>query len=370
MGIKKRNTHIPRNGKSIYRVRKWRHTLDQLKEETGISFEEVCKYAGITYNENGVSFYAKLPKRRTTFIGIGMAYHQSLEVINDWIMYYGGKRKLYAKDISEDLVWIYLIHANEQDKESGKNYYQLYDECQSMAYALWESMWTELIRGAEKTATVESELDQVDFDCDFNGLRTFIIDHMDSFKTAYSKPRKYLDQYVDLIITTCRRYENKTRIRGLSDLRGWLDDSMINYLSGDSETINVTDAKSREVTMRIKQIPKNKRTHIALCLSLGMAKHEVNHYLKLMGFAPLSDEIPQEAQLITVLSAWEMQHPLPARYKELYFYGKPSGELTQREELLAVEEMLMLRQDLSCEYEKLGLDFPYLKQHRLAEAEE
>ena len=350
---------------TAYRTRSWRRILDMLSEQTGVTFEDVCRYAGIRYNEQGASFYVKIPKRRQSFIGIGMAFGQDLEVINDWITRFGGKRKLYVKDITEDLVWIYLIGANTAQGASAgarskRNYYALYEKCLAVTQATWQEMWDELTIGARSTADVEIELANVDYDNVFAGLKDFIADHMDSFKTAYTRPRRYLDRYVESILETCRANPQHTQIRTLSDLRGWLDDSMINYLAGDSSTINVIDAKSRRRTIRIKHIPQNKNTHIALCLSLGMTAKEINEYLDLMGFGPLDPDNPKENTLIAMLAVWEELNPLPRMYKSKVFDGQQIV-LTDLEELRAVEEMLQLRQVLDAEYRKRKIDFPYLR---------
>ena len=353
-------------------IHNWRQTLDDLRVQTGISFEEVCGYAGVAYNEQGVSFYQKLPKARRTFIGIGMAYGQPLAVINEWIMVYGGKRELYAKDISEDLIWIYLIGANEAawEEESGppeKNYYRLYDECQAVAFATWEEMWDEITTGSIDTADVEIQLENVDYDENFDGLKDFITDHMDSFKTAYSKPRKYLARHVDMILDTCMAHSEENEIRGLTDLRGWLDDSMINFLSGDPETINVIDPKTRKRTVRIKHVPKNKKTYIMLCLALGMGADEINEYLGLMGFLPLGEN-NDEQTLIKALAEWEKNTPEVRKYKERHRVRSDKDGISIKTagrahaaDMKAVEEMMLLRQTLRTRYQMRGLEFPYLK---------
>ncbi len=342
-------------------IRSWRTELDRLAAETGITFRAVCDYTGMAYNENEIAFYTKMPKRRSSFIGIGMAYHQPLDVINDWIMRYGGRKKLYAKDISEDLVWIYLINANAADPDTDRNYFQLYEKCQEVAFATWQQLWDEITIGSVSTADVEIQLENVDYDDDFKGLKDFIIDHMDSFKTAYVKPRRMLDRYVDQILETCGSCPEKTGIRNINDLRGWLDDSMITYLFGNTETINTIDPKTRKKTIRIKRVPKNKRTHIALCLALGMSVDEINVYLTLMGYSPLAEETEGEKTLIEMLKEWEKRFPLPGLYKKLHFGGSRKVRLTPADELHAVEDMLTLRQTLKTFYKIQGIPFPYLK---------
>ena len=359
-------------------LRKWRNTIDELLEKTGVSLEEVCRYAGFAYNGKETAIYKKLPRKRSAFIGVGMALGMPLEEINSWIVDIAGKRKLYAKDISEDLVWIYLIEANAKECEKTglasagavetdgrRNYFSLYEKCQSVAYATWKELWDELTMDPEDTADVEIQLENVDYDDNFEGLKTFIIDHMDSFKVAYAKPRKMLDDYVELILSAFRE-GGKEGMLGLTDLRGWLDDSMINYLAGDSEMINVIDKKSHRKTVKIKYVPRSRRVHISMCLALGMCRGEIDRYLEMMGFAPIDTEEGQEAVLAEALDEWEAKEQLPAALKndlkrETADDTSSKSALTGEKKRRAAEEMLMLRQELAEEYEKRGIRFPYLK---------
>lgn len=114
------------------KLRQWQKELQQLSDETGISLEDVCRYLGVTYTRD-IGFYVKLPMKRRMIIGIGMAYKLPLERINRWITYYGMKRRLYSKDICEDMIWIYLIRRNANDPDTDINYFALYDECRQAA---------------------------------------------------------------------------------------------------------------------------------------------------------------------------------------------------------------------------------------------
>ena len=333
--------------RTAYKLRSWKGTLDQLVRETGITLKDVCEYTGAAYNEDGVSFYLKLPRKRTSFIGIGMAFGQPLEVINNWITRYADKRKLYIKDISEDLVWIYLINANIEDRDSGINYFSRYEEFQSVAYAVFSERWDEIISGYEDTADVEISLGQAEYGPEYDGIKTFVAEHMDAFKTAYHKPRALLDAYVDKIIDTCRRNPANKTIRSLNSMRGYLDDSMINFLSGSSETINVVDRKTGRRSVNIKHIPKGRSKFIELGLSLGMTGADIDRLLDLMGYAPLDIMNSREGRLITALTEWENSHPLQRAFKNKYFSGDTAISLTDEAEYRAVDEMLQLKADIT-----------------------
>ena len=168
-----------------------------------------------------------------------------------------------------------------------------------------------------------------------------------------------LSDYVNAIVAT-RKLSGETDTDSFGSLRGWLDDSMINYLAGTSDTINVSDRKTRYLTSNLKSVPKSKKTHISLALALGMGKDEINHYLELMGFSPLEEDDPDEACLIQALDQWDGRHPLQRKFKEKHFEGC-AVDMKPEQELAAVKEMLSLRQELQQEYSANGKVFTYLK---------
>ncbi len=340
----------------------WRNTLEQLRDSTGISFKEVAEYAGLTYNKDGAAFYLKLPRKRSAYIGIGMAFGQPLEVINEWITYFAGKRRLYIKDISEDLVWIYLINENTKSSASGVNYFARYEDYQSAAYAAFTEMWNEIVLGMESTADVELASEGIDYSEGLNGLRAFISEHLDAFKTAYSRPRKYLDGYIGEILRALNSDPARKNTVTLNSLRGYLDDGMINFLSGDSETVHVLDKERSRHIIRIKYIPKGKKKYISLCVSLGMTGKDIDEYLGLMGYAPLSDGGKDERTLLKFLDKWEEAHPMQRMFKDKCI-GSTENDGSDRQEfsneLKAVDEMLELKEDLAAAYKIAGLVFPY-----------
>lgn len=343
---------------SMHKLRRWKRILDQLSEETGVSLKEVCDYMQSSYNEAGVSFYVKLPKSRKSYIGIGMAFHQSVDVINNWITEFASKRRLYAKDISEDLVWIYLINANLNNLDN-INYFLRYEEYQSVAYAVFCERWDEIVLKYEDTADVEISLGQAEFGPEYDGIKSFVATHMDAFKTAYSKPRSYLDKYVTGIIETCRRNPANKTIKSLNSMRGYLDDSMINFLSGSSDTINVVDRKTGKRTINIKHVPKGRKKYISLCLSLGMTIDDINHFLDLMGYAPLNMLDKEEGRLMTFLTDWEHRHLVQREFKKKNIDGDATVILTDAEEFEAVDSMLQLKSDLIEEYASHEEEYPY-----------
>ena len=260
--------------------------------EKGVSLEDICSYIGSVYNGPDTSFYIKLPRKRNVYIGIGMALGQTVDVINSWITGYAGKKKLYAKDISGDLVWMYLINANIQDTEHKCNYYKRFEEYQAVAHAVFRERWDEIILRFEETSDVEVSLGQAEYGPEYEGIINYVAQHMDAFKTAYSKPRAYLDMYIERILMSCRTHPGLKQIRSINSMRGFLDDSMINFLTGDSSTINVIDS------------------------------------------------------LMDALDVWERNHQQQRRFKSKYFTCDDNIVMSEEEEHRALEEMLQLRSDM------------------------
>ena len=349
------------------KLESWRKEISGLAEATGISQYEVCDYLHVSHEH--VKWWKKrVPVKKDTLIGIGMAYGQPLDVINDWIVRYGDKRKLYAKDALEDLVWIFLVHANADefgDVRSAPlsdrvNYYQLYESCREKIRETYIRVWNDYIKHPRDTAEVEEELIKVGYDPEFGNLRAFVIENMDSFKTAYSKSRKMLSDYVNAILVT-HTAAGSTQRTPINFLRGYLDDAMINYICGSDENIHVLNMKSKDTTVKMKPIPKLRKTHLSLCLALGMTVEEINTYLKLMGYAPLDPGDEQDGRLIQALEDWDARHPDVGRFKKVSIQDRGCDIISDGDSLQAVSAMLMLRSDLEYAYRKSGWDFPYMK---------
>lgn len=183
------------------------------------------------------------------------------------------------------------------------------------------------------TSELDEKAKKIVFDEEYLDLKKFVKENKAAFDSAYAKPKKMLFSYIDEIL----RVKNENREGGrkwtLNSLRGYLDDSMINYL-----------------TSGIKYVPKNKKTHIAIGLAVGMTADALNEYLQMSGYAPLDGTCLQESLLMNLLEKWEETHPLQERFKKA---GKGKEKLGKEEELQAINEMLGLRRDLKDAYEKV-----------------
>lgn len=335
-----------------YRTKRWKQEVKDLRDKTGISFEEVCEYIGIP-RDRLPGFYRRLPKTRRTYIGIGMAYKVSLKTINRWLTKYGGKRKLYPKEALTDLIWIYLINSCHVDRYSDRNYFNCYEECRDNIHKIYTEINTQVFI-EEETDTVEmtDNLSRVAFDTDYRQLKLFVRSNIGAFNSAYSKPRAFLKLFISNILRVKNEHKTKGRPWTLNSLRGYLDDSMINY-----------------ITARNKEGPRSKKSHIAMGMALGMTKDDLDTYLQLMGYAPLDPTHLEEGVLINLLNRWDHQHPLQHRFKEKHINGKRIFPMKPSEELTAVNDMLRLRSDIKEMYEDFVTDaklkhlpvkFPYM----------
>lgn len=333
---------------SNYRTKKWKQEIKNLRDETGISFEEVCSYIGVPQTRLP-GFYRRLPKTKSIYIGIGMAYKLPLSTINRWLIKYGGKKKLYVKDFLTDLTWIYLINANHQDSDSDKNYFMLYDKCCEQINEVYLSLDKEVPSEEIDTVNLNNAACCVDFDDEHVQIKDFVRTNMAAFKSAYAKPRAFLLQFLDNILRVKNENLESGRSWTLNTLRGYLDDSMINYL-----------------TSRHREGPKSKKSHIAMGMALGMTGADLNRYLELMGYSRLDATSLDEGVLLNLLEKWEAQHPLQRLFKNRYIYNNEAASMTLEEESLSVNDMLRLRADIKDLYDTYTSNsgnnrkFPYM----------
>ena len=223
---------------------------------------------------------------------------------------------------------------------------------------MFRERWDEIILGHQDTKGIEILLGQNDYSDEYDGIKAFVAEHMDAFKTAYDKPRRFLESYIDTILISHGEECATRKFKSINAMRGFLDDSMINYISGSSETINVIDKKSRKRSVKIKHIPKGRDYHINLCISLGMTEKEINKYLELMGYSKLGS-FRNDDQLLEYLDKWENDHVAQRRYKDVCFWKNNDEELTQELTEKALEEIVFMKNDIKEMYLKDNLEFSY-----------
>lgn len=330
-----------------YKLNGWRLEFRTLAKVHGMTPSMLCEYLGLSVSDKP-SFWMKMPMKREIFIGLGMALKQPLNVINRWITIYGDKKKLYVKDIMSDLVWIYLIEANCRDMNSDINYYKKYESVRSVIESVYLDIWREEQTNIEETYEVEKSMENIEYSEAHIDISRFVERHIGDITSAYSKPRHMLRDYVEAIVKVLDEAEEVKW--NLSRLRGYLDDSMVNYLAGDPDYFNVIDRKTKTMTPVFKTMPVTKEAHVRICMALGMTEYDINKYLELMGYAPLSEAEPVEKQLISVLGNWENNHSLQRTFKNQCIYGintPEQNELTLEEQVSAVEQILELRAHVS-----------------------
>ena len=315
-----------------YRQNKWKKELRTLAAEKGKTASDICRYLGIPQSDNP-RFWVRMPKQREYYIGIGMCLGQSLDTINRWIKQYCGSRKLYLKDIKSDLVWIYLINANNNDNPE-RNYYLLYEKVSDEIDLAYTRLWNDNVGNLIDTDRLYDEFKYLNYDDESIALLRFVEEHFENFKTAYVRPRKMLNDYLHIILDGLNAV-GKERCT-LNRLRGYLDDNMINYLSGNYMYINTKSHEEGKLSFHMKRIPKSKKAHIELAVALGMNVRDINTYLTGMGYSPLDPTDPTEGKLINLVVLWEMQHPNQMALIE--------GKLTDPEsKRIGAEDLLNMR---------------------------
>lgn len=317
---------------------RWKTEIRQLAQELNMTPEDICEYIGVPVSHEP-RFWMRIPKRREYFIGIGMCLGQPLEVINRWIMEYGNKRRLYIKDAKSDLVWMFLVNANSNSASSDVNYYKLFDELSSQVDRIYDKLWNGEYGVLMETDELVSQVPIIDYpDLELELLR-FVEDNYEYLKSAYNKPRKMLNRYIDKILEVLNTSGDKTWT--LNSLRGYLEDGMINYLCGDYRCIHSLESNHSSLSKRTKRIPKDKKSHIELCVALGMNAQDIDTYLELMGYTSLSDASEYECIIAHKLGKWMNEHPLQEKFIAKYLRTTASNcNMTQEDEYQAVTQML------------------------------
>ena len=110
-----------------YDIIKWRSELERGSAQSGVSLFSVCQSLGMS-TAGDIGFYQKIPRKRSSFIGIGIVLGQSAETIDRWLCTYSKNRGLYVKDIGEDLIWLHLIYSAEKDSGRKADYYHAFQK--------------------------------------------------------------------------------------------------------------------------------------------------------------------------------------------------------------------------------------------------
>lgn len=276
-----------------YRLKKWRKELDELCENSGISKKDICLYCGKEPTSTP-NFYTRKPNEKETYIGIGMAMKQTQKTIERWIKKYARKRGLYVKDCLNDLIWIYLINANVRDHSSRKNYYMEFANCRTKIEETCNELWGTKEVSSVDTIRLTESAETVPYDDEYSQLVNFVADNIGAFKTAWVKHRETLNRYLDVILSTINQQEKYSSKICLHKLRleDIIDNNMRNYLAGGSY--------KNKASFVLKT--RNRRSHISMCLTLGMTKVDIDEYLALLAYHPLDSTNEDEALLINFVT--------------------------------------------------------------------
>ena len=96
-----------------------------------------------------------------------------------------------------------------------------------------------------------------------------------------------------------------------------------------------------------------------------MTVGEIDHYLDLMGYAPLRKDDKTEGRLIRLLDEWESSHPFQRAYKDMLLSSETDRKEAEKESSLAAhtafqEELLFLREEMYNAFKAEGASFPYM----------
>jgi len=368
--------------KTPFRLLSWRLELKRLAKEMGLTIAGVAEQMGEDFS-NTPGFFEKLPKKRETYVKLGLILKQPRSVVDRWIKKNTKTRGLYAKDPS-DLIGIYFLDLSFEEKH--KNYCNTYTFCLGKSKKEFEEFKEELnflrktikdlkrkeskVEEIEK-ATVKKQLDDAvkrldemesvllkpastievekgliirEDNCE-DLLTEYMVTNYQSFQVAHEKPRQYINEYIDLLID---RLEKTKRAHELSWSRvalkkaNIITDAMYNYICGDIDKA---------------QVPRKKSSYISYGLHLGMSMKQINTLLNVAGYDCLNinDDSDGYAEfvMIPLLIKWEESHELANKWRRKYIDKEPVN-MTLIEERIAIEQLIGGR-NLCGTSERLGM---------------
>ena len=348
----------------------WRRTVRILLSERGMTEEDLKAYLGT--GEKG-TLVDKVPKKREHVIGVGICLNQPLDVINNWLKKLTKHRPLYIKDcFIGDLAWIYLIRVSAEDCNTELNYYRMHSNVQDFIKRthdlLLEEQMVDTSDGmpdepgdATELMVTDFEKYVTEFEDDYASLYRFMKKNLSLFDTAYMKSRIYvterLTSLAGLIVKHQARAEVKNVDKPLHGLKtaGIINSSACNYLMGDN------------AAMVAARVPALRHKHICLALCCCFSLDEVNSYLELMNFEPLTPKRgiargdASELYLIRGLRQWAIEHPKGALLQRRYFEKEACEALELDEEADALEDLLGISAYLEDYFDEQGADFSYYR---------
>lgn len=382
------NTHYS-DGDDRYRTEAWKKEISLLLKEKGKTEKDLIKYLYPEKTSGKSILISKRPKKRDVYIGIGLYLRQSEEKINEWIVRFSEKKTLYIKDcFADDLAWKYLIKASRESHEAGINYYKMHEEVKDIIIREYERLChvrQDNIQGIQECKSsngtaylnqaFQNEIKKPDVK-NFRDLKLYVASHFSSFESAYQKAREYLIIRAQKMARLMKAYNDNTVNIVLSK-----DARLIYGIPSDPEhpfnfflnenIINISMRNYLCAESNIAAIDKMKHTrkaHIKMCLSLALTSVEIDEYLELMGFEPLSAVLDEEYILLYYLSKWEKSHDkvmylrwkcgfiedIDNSIKEKYRKGLDKIDMVK-----TVTDMAYMRILLKIMYQNDSISFPY-----------
>lgn len=253
--------------------RQWVTRINKILEDTGYGkteFGEICGVSRVTVNKwcNG-----SIPKRRETFLIIGMAAGYDTAQTNQLLQRYGRYPALYSKSL-EDCACIFVLnHAQSLDsREKIATYRQILDRIKNA-----------IVRN---DAAEAEEIDTEKFDeklsdvRDEEELERFVTDNIAVFSGAYHKFYMYVLQYVE---------ENKELYKAAN---------VYELALGQGWTSSLRQCIS---AIRQKKWYPTRNKILSLGLHLGMEHEDVDEMLELAHMEPLCSRNIFESVLMFIL---------------------------------------------------------------------
>jgi len=336
--------------KHSFRLWSWRSELKKLSKDTGLSMAGIAEDIGVKLSDTP-GFYLKLPKEKETYVKLGLALKQPVEVVNKWIIKNTKSPALYAKD-PIDLIGIYFLNINYKQNcgfENSKRNIDFYTSCLQTHKKDFRKSNSAIIPSALSTAEIENDIKELYNEDD---LLTYISTHREAFLSANKRSWELMrKKYIDIIlsrINTLTEDVSKWTLYTLKD-KCIISPALHNYLCGDGYKT---------------QVPRKKSTYIFYGLSLGMSLEQICTLLKTAGYDALNlnddSDAFAEFAMYQLLISWENNHPEAKKFRCKTFYNNTDIDMTPEEELEGIMQLFRQRQDITNEYnENYERNFPF-----------
>ncbi len=252
----------------------WRHKINEIIVENHISKTKLGELCEVTRVSVDKWCKGSIPKKRETFLLIGMAAGYDEEKINQLLQRYGEYPKLYVKNL-EDCICMYVINHGYGD-ETIEKYKYIRDKIRENLTVREDE---------EKPANLTTEKFEVQFSqvTDEDSLERFIVENIAMFGYAYHHFNAYMQSVIKGI------YFDKLNANSLNQL-------------AESQNWSSSLKQCVSAIRQNKWCPTRNKI-ISLGIHLAMTHEEVNKVLKKAYMEPLCAKNIFESVIIFILEA-------------------------------------------------------------------